>query len=172
MRFEGKTALVTGGRSGIGKAISKRLSDEGAKVFTAQRGADSEHEGIQADLSKASDCELVVSMIAETDGKLDILVNNAGMMQEATVLEMSIEDWDRNMAVNLRAPFLLTKHALPHMPNGGSIINIGSIEGIGSNPSHAAYCASKGGLHALTPCNRCRSWQRRHPLQLRGTGLD
>ena len=72
------------------------------------------------------------------------------MMQEATVLDMSVEDWDRTMAVNLRAPFLLAKYALPHMKGGCSIINIGSIEGLGSNPSHPAYCASKGGLHALT----------------------
>src|SRR5690606_6329116 len=84
-------------------------------------------------------------------GRLDVLVNNAGMMQEAWVEEMSLADWERNLRVNLTAPFLLIKAALPHLRAArGSIVNIGSIEGLGSNPQHAAYCASKAGLHGLT----------------------
>ncbi len=150
MRFNGKTALVTGGRSGIGLAIAKRLAEDGARVFTAQRGKDDIHESIETDLGMPDECERLIATIVNEAGSIDVLVNNAGMMQEATILEMSVEDWDRTMAVNLRAPFLLAKFALPHMQSGSSIINIGSIEGLGSNPSHPAYCASKGGLHALT----------------------
>ena len=89
-------------------------------------------------------------MIARA-GQLDVLVNNAGMMQEARVEEMSLADWQRNLAVNLTAPFLMIRAALPHLrASRGSIVNVGSIEGLGSNPGHAAYCASKAGLHGLT----------------------
>ncbi len=84
-------------------------------------------------------------------GRLDILVNNAGLMFEGTALEASATDWAETLQVNLTAPFMLIKYALPHLiAQGGSIVNIGSIEGLGSNPRHPAYCASKGGLHALT----------------------
>ncbi len=80
-----------------------------------------------------------------------MLINNAGMMQESTVEEMSYDDWQRTLTVNLNAPFLLIKAALPHLrKTKGSIVNVGSIEGLGSNPGHAAYCASKAGLHGLT----------------------
>ncbi len=151
MRFAGKVALVTGGRSGIGQAIARRLASEGARVFTAQRGADAEFEGIEADFTDTAAPARVVSEIVSRAGRLDVLVNNAGMMQEARVEEMSLADWERNLRVNLTAPFLFIQAALPHLRAArGSIVNIGSIEGLGSNPSHAAYCASKAGLHGLT----------------------
>ncbi|MFC3085592.1 SDR family NAD(P)-dependent oxidoreductase [Tabrizicola soli] len=151
MRFSGKVALVTGGRSGIGQAIARRLASEGARVFTAQRGADAEFEGIEADFTDTAAPARVVSTILARAGRLDVLVNNAGMMQEARVEEMSLADWERNLRVNLTAPFLFIQAALPHLRAAqGSIVNIGSIEGLGSNPSHAAYCASKAGLHGLT----------------------
>ena len=150
MKLEGKIALVTGGRSGIGKAIADRLADEGAKVFTAQRGADETHHAIEADLANPQDCGRVISSIIDDECHIDVLVNNAGIMQEADVVDCPLEDWDRAMAINLRAPFLLAKHAIPHMKPGSAIVNIGSIEGLGSNPKHPAYCASKSGLHALT----------------------
>ncbi len=148
-RFEGQTALVTGGRSGIGRAIVERLRDEGAQVFTAQRGGD--EYGIEADFSDPNSPQAVVDQVIDRAGRLDILINNAGMMQEDSVEDMSLDDWQRTLTVNLTAPFLLIKAALPHMRRtGGTIVNIGSIEGLGSNPGHAAYCASKAGLHALT----------------------
>ncbi|RBW58733.1 SDR family NAD(P)-dependent oxidoreductase [Ruegeria sp. A3M17] len=150
-RFEGKTALVTGGRSGIGRAIAERLRQDGARVFTAQRGQDPRFEGIEADFGDPSSPQSVVSQVVERAGRLDILVNNAGMMQEALVEDMSLEDWQRNLLVNLTAPFLLIKAALSHLrQTQGNIVNIGSIEGLGSNPGHAAYCATKAGLHGLT----------------------
>ncbi len=148
-RFDGQTALVTGGRSGIGRAIVERLRDEGAQVFTAQRGGD--ENGIEADFGDPNSPQVVVDQVIDRAGRLDILINNAGMMQEASVEDMSLDDWQRTLTVNLTAPFLLIKAALPYLRRtGGNIVNIGSIEGLGSNPGHAAYCASKAGLHALT----------------------
>ncbi|MFZ1470628.1 MAG: SDR family oxidoreductase [Paracoccaceae bacterium] len=150
-RFAGKVALVTGGRSGIGRAIAQRLRDEGAQVFTAQRGTDATFDAITADFADPASPDQVVAEVVARAGRLDVLVNNAGVMQEARVEDMSLADWQRTLAVNLTAPFLLIKAALPHLRSTrGAIVNIGSIEGLGSNPSHAAYCASKAGLHGLT----------------------
>ncbi|MCB1335014.1 MAG: SDR family oxidoreductase [Roseivivax sp.] len=150
-RFAGKVALVTGGRTGIGLAIARRLRDDGARVFTAQRGADAEFEGITADLADPAVPAQVVAEVAARAGRLDILVNNAGIMQEARAEDMSPQDWARMLAINLTAPFLLIKAALPHLrATRGAIVNIGSIEGIGCNPHHAAYSATKAGLHGLT----------------------
>ena len=149
--WAGKVALITGGRSGIGAAIASALSEVGVRVVTAQRGTDPKHEGIEADFLDPQAPEDVVAEVIGRAGRLDILINNAGLMREGTALEMSVEDWAATMQVNLTAPFLLIKHALPHLiAAGGSIVNTGSIEGLGSNPRHPAYCASKGGLHALT----------------------
>lgn len=150
-RFDSKIALVTGGRQGIGQGIARRLRDEGARVFTAQRGTDEEFEAIEADLSNVESPARVIGEVITRAGQLDVLINNAGMMREARVEDMSLDDWQFNLTVNLTAPFLLIKAALPHLrETRGSIVNIGSIEGIGCNPLHAAYSASKAGLHGLT----------------------
>ena len=151
MSMAGKVVLVTGGASGIGAAIAARFADVGARVITAQRGAEPVHEGIAADLSDPDAPARLVAEVLDRTGRLDVLVNNAGMMREGTVLETSAQDWAQTMQVNLTAPFLLIRAALPALiKSKGSIVNIGSIEGLGSNPRHPAYCASKGGLHALT----------------------
>lgn len=151
MRFQDKVALVSGGRSGIGRAIARRLASEGAQVITAQRGRDAEFDHVEADFTDPSSPEGVVAEVVRRAGRLDVLVNNAGMMQEASVEEMSLDDWNRCVAINLTAPFLMIKAALPHLrKTRGSIVNTGSIEGLGANPSHAAYCATKAGLHGLT----------------------
>ncbi len=146
-----KVALVTGGRSGIGAAISAKLAYLGVRVVTAQRGDDSLHQHISADFLDPSVPERVIREVVEREGGLDILVNNAGVMREGTVLETPESCWAETLHVNLTVPFMLIKHALPHLAERrGSIVNMGSIEGLGSNPRHPAYCASKGGLHALT----------------------
>ena len=150
-RFSEQVVIVTGGGSGIGLACAKRFAEEGADVFVAQRSASSEFPTIQVDLAEAEGCQTAIESVVSQTGRLDVLVNNAGMMQEASVEGMSLEDWNRTLQVNLTAPFLLTKFALPHLRKAqGNIVNIGSIEGLGSNPQHAAYCASKAGLHGLT----------------------
>ncbi|MCH2250883.1 MAG: SDR family oxidoreductase [Cognatishimia sp.] len=146
-----KVALVTGGRSGIGAASAEALAEAGARVFTAQRGADNRFQYFQTDFEDSEAPARLIEQIVGTAGRLDILVNNAGLMREGTVLESSLEDWNATLQVNLTAPFLLIKAAMPHLiETKGSIVNIGSIEGLGSNPRHPAYCASKAGLHGLT----------------------
>lgn len=145
-----QVALVTGGRSGIGQACARNLASQGIQVFTAQRQDDPEFESICTDLADTDAPRQIIEHVTERAGQLDILINNAGIMLEATVETMSVENWDRTLAVNLRAPFLLIKQALPYLRDGGRIVNIGSIEGLGSNARHPAYCASKAGLHALT----------------------
>ena len=150
-RFENQVALVTGGRSGIGQAIARQLRDDGARVFTAQRGSDAEFEHLPADFTDPTSPTRIIKALIGQTGRLDVLVNNAGMMQEASVEEMPLDDWQQTLMVNLTAPFLMIKAALPHLrATKGSIVNTGSIEGLGSNPGHAAYCASKAGLHGLT----------------------
>lgn len=149
-RFAGKVALVTGASSGMGQATAALLAEGGARVFTAQRG-NAGHEAITADFADPSTPEAVISEVGARAGQLDILINNAGMMREGTVEESSLEDWHTQLQVNLTAPFLLIRHSLPLLRDGGgSIVNVGSIEGLGSNPRHPAYCASKAGLHGLT----------------------
>ena len=150
-RFANRVALVTGGRSGIGRAVARRLASEGARVFTAQRGKDEEFEGLAADFSDPESPGEVVFQLIGRAGRLDVLVNSAGLMLEAGIEDMSPEDWNRTMQVNLTAPFLMIRAALPHLrASRGTIVNVGSIEGLGANPGHAAYCASKAGLHGLT----------------------
>ena len=150
-RFEGKTVLITGGRSGIGRATADRFADEGARVFTAQRGKDDLYESISVDLADPAAPQNVIDQVIRQSGRLDVLVNNAGIMQEASVEDMPLEDWMRTININLTAPFLMIKAALPHLhQTKGAIVNTGSIEGLGANPMHAAYGASKAGLHGLT----------------------
>ena len=151
MRYSGKVALVTGGRSGIGQAIAQRLSEEGARVITTQRGADKNFPSISSDLRDPAAPQKVIDEIEATYGQLDLLVNNAGIMSEHTIDEMSFEAWQETLQVNLSAPFLFIKSALPLLRLAkGAIVNVGSIEGLGANPLHAAYAASKAGLHGLT----------------------
>lgn len=157
--LNGKNVVVTGGGRGIGRGITEQLLEVGASVLIAQRQAlDAELQNhprvyfIGADLASMASPGLIAQVAQEQLGGVDVLVNNAGFMFEKSLDDMTEEDWDRMMAVNLRAPAFLCRALVPQMRQrgGGSIINIGSIEGIGSNPEHAAYCASKAGLHGLT----------------------
>lgn len=149
-RFAGKVALVTGASSGMGAAIARRLADEGARVFTAQRGP-AEFEPIPADFADQHMASRVIETVGARAGRLDILINNAGLMREGTVEETSDADWAAHLQVNLTAPFQLIRAAMPLLREAqGAIVNVGSIEGLGSNPRHPAYCASKAGLHGLT----------------------
>jgi len=150
-RFGRKTVLITGGRSGIGKACAEQFAAEGATVITAQRGYDETFEHIETDMLDPAAPEKLITESISRHSQLDVLVNNAGLMREGTAQETSVKDWAETLQVNLTAPFMLIKHALPHLiKTSGSIVNIGSIEGLGSNPRHPAYCASKAGLHGLT----------------------
>lgn len=159
MELEGKIALITGGGQGIGRGIADRYLEEGAKVAIVQRRSldpDLDRNpnvlGIQADLSVHSMLSGAVEQAARHFGGLDVLVNNAGIMFERSVAAIRPEEWDLMLAINLRAPLFLAQAALPHMRGrgGGSIINMGSIEGLAANPGHTAYCASKAGIHGMT----------------------
>jgi meso-butanediol dehydrogenase/(S,S)-butanediol dehydrogenase/diacetyl reductase len=148
--LEGKIALVTGASRGIGLSTAKLLTEKGAKVYTAQRSK-GEHFWLEADFNDLKIPKKILSQIQDLEGHLDILVNNAGIMREGNAEETTETDWFEQLQINLTVPFLLIKYALPMLKvRKGSIINVGSIEGLGSNPRHPAYCASKGGLHALT----------------------
>jgi meso-butanediol dehydrogenase/(S,S)-butanediol dehydrogenase/diacetyl reductase len=152
----GKTAVVTGGGQGIGLGISQAMLAAGAQVLVAQRsplpGELDDAIWIEADLAQTDSYSAIAAAAQRLFGGIDILVNNAGFMFEQSLDEMQLEDWNRMLAVNLTAPVFLSKALLPLMRanGGGSIIHIGSIEGLAANPEHAAYCASKGGVHALS----------------------
>ncbi|OUR68119.1 short-chain dehydrogenase [Marinomonas sp. 42_23_T18] len=158
MNLENKLAIVTGGGRGIGRGITEMLLTAGAKVLIAQRQPLDEALSnntnvfyIQSDLSEIETPYQIAATASELGG-CDILVNNAGFMFEQHIEDMDEANWDRMMIVNMRAPVFLAKALLEQMRAKGntSIINIGSIEGIGANPYHAAYCGSKAGVHGFT----------------------
>ena len=156
--LQDKVIVVTGGGQGIGLGISRILLEAGASLLIVQRSPPAAEltsqpvEWIEADLALADSYAAIANAISRDYGRVDALVNNAGFMFEKTLEQMQLEDWNRMLAVNLTAPAFLSRALLPLMraAGGGSIVNIGSIEGLAANPQHAAYCASKGGVHALT----------------------
>ena len=151
-RYKDKIILITGGKTGIGLAIAEQLRGEGGHVITAQRRLYHDDPfAWQADLASAKGCHALISKIKDEYGRLDLLINNAGVMKEAPIEEMDEALWQETIAINLTAPFILIKQAYQMLKESrGNIINIGSIEGLGANPDHSAYCASKAGLHGLT----------------------
>lgn len=164
-RLAGKVALVTGGGTGIGKAIALAFAREGAKVAVAGRRKEKLQEtvhemgkaggsglAIACDVSNARDAERAVQEAAENFGKLNVLVNNAGVLHVATIEGTSEEEWDRLMTINLKGPFLMCRAALPEFrkAGGGAIVNVGSVLGLIGMKDRAAYCASKGGVALLT----------------------
>ncbi len=165
MRLKDKVALVTGAGAGIGKAIAETFAKEGAKVVvndmnpaTAQAVADGISKGggtaafVQGDVSKEADAVKIVQFTVQTYGRLDILVNNAGIELIKPTHELTEQDWDSVMNVNLKGLFLVSKHGVIQMlaQGGGSIINMASAAGIIGFPLLASYCASKGGVVQLT----------------------
>ena len=154
-RLAGKTALVTGGRQGIGRAIVDGFLAEGADVMTCGRGERPEGlppevHWVTADMSDGTRVSELKSAVTGAFGSLSILVNNAGIQIEKTVVDSTDEDWDRLMGVNAKGVFLACRAFIPVMAGGGSIINIGSISGNVADPSMALYNASKAFVHGLT----------------------
>ena len=149
--LDGKTALVTGGRQGIGRGIADRFAAEGASVALTGRGErpDDLPSHFAWTACDVSDAAAVEALAAGFDG-LDILVNNAGVQIEKTVTDTSDDDWDFLMGANAKGVFLMCRALIPRMAPGGSIINIGSISGQTADPGLALYNASKAFVHGLT----------------------
>ena len=164
-RLAGQVALITGGGTGIGRAIALAFAREGAKVVVAARRKDKltdivtaiaaqggEALAAECDVTQAADAEKAVRETTQRFGKLNTLVNNAGVWSSATVETISEADFEQVMRVNVTGPFLMSRAALPALrqAGGGSIINTGSVLGLYAMKSRAAYCASKGAVTMLT----------------------
>jgi NAD(P)-dependent dehydrogenase (short-subunit alcohol dehydrogenase family) len=158
--FAGKIAIVTGAASGIGRATALLLAAGGATVIaedidSSVNALAAEHKSIipfVADVASEDAAKRVVALAVDRFGKLDILINNAGTIVYKTTTDMSLDDWNRIISVNLTGAFLLSREALRVMipKKSGAIVNIGSYACYFGFPQIAAYCASKGGLAQLT----------------------
>jgi NAD(P)-dependent dehydrogenase (short-subunit alcohol dehydrogenase family) len=165
-RLEGKTAIVTGGAAGIGRAICRVLAREGANVAVTDLQEKDGREVLkeineagwsggfwQLDVSREAEVMEVFAKIRDRFGAIDVLVNNAGISgADKPTDEITEEEWDRVMAVNVKGVFFCTKHVIPFLreAGGGSIINLSSIYGIVSSPDIPAYHASKGAVRLMT----------------------
>ena len=159
-----KVALITGAASGIGRATALLFAREGAAVAIVdinpagealaeeitRSGAHAFFE--RADVTQAADCHRVVERTLREFGAIHVLFNNAGIMRRASVVELSEEEWDRVMSVNVKSIFLMSRRVIPTMAKagGGSIINTASGWGLAGGPRAAVYCASKGAVVLLT----------------------
>ena len=163
MRLQGKVALITGGGTGIGAAVTEAFVGEGATVCItgrrrdvlekfAQRFSNNQVAVCTADVSKLEDVRRMVETAVAFGGRLDIVVNNAAMGVPANVVDMDVNLWQKVLDTNLTGPFLVLKYAIPHMlrAGGGSIINVASVGAIRGLPFAAAYCATKAGLLGLS----------------------
>lgn len=164
--LQGQVALVTGAARRIGRAIALHLAGLGADVaFTWNTSRDEaqevEHElrrlgvrvtGVQADLRRSDQVRNVLAVVETLWGRLDVLINNAGRYEDAAFEEITDEQWDLMLDTNLKAPFLLSREAVPLLRRngGGRIIHLASVGGVRAFPAHAHYCASKAGLIHLT----------------------
>lgn len=158
MRLDGKIAVVTGGSSGIGKAIAQRMVDEGATVITADRSSKETTLGsgsllpLHVDVQDQASVDSMVRTVVARHGRLDCMVNSAGIGSDIPFLQTPLETFDRVVAVNLRGTFIVGQAAARAMKEtgGGSIVNVASVSGITGNAGRSAYGASKWGVVGLS----------------------
>lgn len=164
MTLQKKTALITGARGGIGRAICQRFEKEGASVLAADltpRGSlgDDNAAGdfLSMDVTSEESVIAAFESVSQKHERLDILVNAAGIEIEKTIEHTSLEEWNKIFAINVTGMFLVSKYALPLLRASGnaSVINFGSYDGFLADPQLAAYCATKGAVHALTRAMAC-----------------
>lgn len=157
--LDGRIAIVTGASRGIGAAIAERLAADGAQVILTARDSQALQEvagripGAQwqvMDVAGGDHVDRVISQTAHTLGRLDIVINNAGVIHRGAFLDLSDEQWLETFAVNLTGTFRVMRAAIPHMKQGGRIVNISSVTGIFGAPEAVAYSASKHGVLGLT----------------------
>lgn len=161
-RFANKITLVTGGGGGIGSAIAVRLASEGATVMVTDSHLENvtrvakdiggKAEAIHADIAKAGDCRTLIAAVLARHGRIDVLVNNAGIMRRGNIMDISEDDWDTTMAVNITAMFHLCRAVIPAMieQGGGAIVNTASQWGLHPAPNHIAYNVSKAAVASFT----------------------
>lgn len=163
-RFEGRTAIVTGGSGGIGLAICKRLGEEGARVVVAalrQDAVDAAAEqtraagapdafGVACDVSDEAAVEAAAKACVERFGRLDVVVNNAGLMTFKPLQDFTQDDWLKVLSVDLLGAMHFTRQAFQRMTGGGAIVNIASVHAVMTTPNVAPYAASKAALLSLT----------------------
>jgi glucose 1-dehydrogenase len=163
MHLQGKVALVTGGSLGIGEAIARAFGREGASITVdylhhqepaerlCQEVGQDRAMTMQADVSKTADLQRLIQATVDRFGRLDILVNNAGIEMPTPFLDVSEDQWDKQLAVDLKGPFFAAQFAARQMvkQNKGKIINISSVHEDLPMPGNAVYCAAKGGLRML-----------------------
>jgi 3-oxoacyl-[acyl-carrier protein] reductase len=164
--LEGKTALVTGGSRGIGKALALAFAAQGANVAFSDLRYDEKAEALEkeiaglgvkgkgyaSDASNFADSDKLLDAVVADFGSIDILVNNAGITRDTLLMRMSEEQWDDVIRINLKSTFNLTKAAQKYMikQRSGSIINMSSVVGLGGNAGQANYAASKAGMIGFT----------------------
>ena len=167
MTFTGKAVLVTGSTTGIGEACARLFAESGAAVMVSGRSVERGRAVVAAieaaggiaafsaaDVRDSGACDRLVAETVERFGGLDVLVNNAGILYTANALETSDAQWLDTMAVNVNALFYASRAAVRHMKSAGKgvIVNIASEWGMNGEPSHVAYCASKGAVLQITRC--------------------
>ena len=157
-RLTGKTAVITGASAGIGAAIAERFVEEGASVLLTDLAEDSGvalakrlgQRFLRADMASTADRDALFEDVASTWGRLDILVNNAGITHAAELNELTEEGFDRVIAVNVKAATFATQAAARLMQQGGSIINLSSVNAVLAIPNQISYAISKGAIRQLT----------------------
>ena len=146
-RLEGKVAIVTGAARGQGLAEAQLFASEGADVIA---GDVLDHDGVYLDVTSAESWAAAVALAVDRFGRVDVLVNNAGIRADGLVHEMAAADFQRILDVNLMGPLLGIQAVVPHMKQGGSIINVSSLNGLAAQGGSAAYTSSKFALRGLT----------------------